>query len=337
MKRTTNALPNYPLFVSLTHIVVLTGAFFALSPAAVPAVARRVEQRTFALLGALDALAGVLVLLGSVHTSGPTQQLLMQGRIPLTMLCSWLVFGKRYGVAHLLGAALILAGVGIVLSPAVGAASSAAGSSRTELAFNGIYFLATLPMVGANLFKEAALQEDDIDGNYLNARVGLWQIAFTVLCLPLNSLPLLGAGSVPLAELPVSLARGAACVFGGFDSVTSATHADCVHGLTPGALSCDVCAGAWVPLTAYIVANFALNYILTELLKHAGATTTVAVMTMAMPIQALAFSLPAVMGEAAKPFAQEDLAGLAVIVAGIAVYRRAGPAAPAANTHSKAS
>ena len=72
-----------------------------------------------------------------------------------------------------------------------------------------------------------------------------------------------------------------------------------------------------------------MNAFLTDLLKHAGATTMFAVTTARMPLQAIAFSLPLLMGEAARPFTQTDIASLAVIVAGILVYKSAGAALPA--------
>ena len=111
------------------------------------------------------------------------------------MLGSHLVFGTRYGASHLLGAALILVGVGFALQPTFAAATSGgsgggggaaaaltARGDNSELLFNFIYFLAVLPMVLATLYKEAAMSDDDIDGNYLNAKIGVWQIGFTVLC-----------------------------------------------------------------------------------------------------------------------------------------------------------
>ena len=86
MKQTTTALPNYTLFVSFVHILVLTAVFFACATA--PPSKSTPAERSFVMLGALDALAGVLVLLGSVHTSGTMQQLLLQMTIPLTILQS---------------------------------------------------------------------------------------------------------------------------------------------------------------------------------------------------------------------------------------------------------
>jgi hypothetical protein len=56
-----------------------------------------------------------------------------------------------------------------------------------------------------------------------------------------------------------------------------------------------------------------MNAFLTDLLKHAGATTMFAFTTARMPLQAIAFSLPLLMGEAARPFTQTDIASLAVI------------------------
>jgi hypothetical protein len=81
--------------------------------------------------------------------------------------------------------------------------------------------------------------------------------------------------------------------------------------------------------------NFLMNMFLTDLLKHAGSTTMFAVTTVRMPIQAIAFSLPMLMGEAAKPFTTNDIMSLVVIVLGILFYKSAG-AATVAGAASKA-
>ena len=63
-------------------------------------------------------------------------------------------------------------------------------------------------MVGATLFKEVALRgPQNMDGNYLNFKIGMYQVAFTALCLPLNSLPMLASHYVFAAAFGVQCER----------------------------------------------------------------------------------------------------------------------------------
>ena len=106
--------------------------------------------------------------------------------------------------------------------------------------------------------------------------------------------------------------------------------------MTAGHQTCDRCYGAWRPLGAYLAANFLMNVFLTGLLKHAGSTLMFAVTTVKMPMQAIAFSLLLFMGTAAQPFALRDAIGLAIMVAGILLYKSAGAAEISPPGESKA-
>ena len=205
MKQATNALPNYAFSISIIHITVLTAAFFLFAAfGKVTPAARAMPLRTFVLLGAMDALSGVLVLLGGTFVSGPTQQLLSQASIPLTMISGFLFFKRQPHPDQVVGAAVILVGVVLALAPkfsSAGSASSSSSSSSVSLVYHILFALSVIPTVAATLYKEAAMTEQDVDGNYLNAWTGLCQIVFTLACLPLNSLPMLGDSAVNLSDL----------------------------------------------------------------------------------------------------------------------------------------
>jgi hypothetical protein len=97
--------------------------------------------------------------------------------------------------------------------------------------------------------------------------------------------------------------------------------------MVPGRMACDSCAGAWRPLALYLAANFLMNVFMTGMLKTSGSTTMFAVMTVRMPMQAMAFSLPALMGAAAKPFSSSDVVSLVVICTGIVIFKSSPDAA----------
>jgi drug/metabolite transporter (DMT)-like permease len=61
-----------------------------------------------AIMGLLDALAGIMMVFGGNRTSGALQALLIQGVIPITMLLSFVFLRERYAWQQYIGAALVL-------------------------------------------------------------------------------------------------------------------------------------------------------------------------------------------------------------------------------------
>ncbi|PHJ23164.1 transmembrane protein, partial [Cystoisospora suis] len=49
----------------------------------------------FAIMGFLDSLAGIIGIIGAVHTSGTTQVVLQQSGIVFTLIASLLMLNKR--------------------------------------------------------------------------------------------------------------------------------------------------------------------------------------------------------------------------------------------------
>jgi hypothetical protein len=66
------------------------------------------------------------------------------------------------------GAATILAGVGIVMIPQFMSGPAGAGArSDNQPLFNMIFLCANIPMALSSVYKEVAFKHDDIDVNYL--------------------------------------------------------------------------------------------------------------------------------------------------------------------------
>ena len=62
--------------------------------------------------------------------------------------------------------------------------------------FNFLFLLSVIPSALSSIYKELAFVDADIDANYLQSWVSLWQSLFGFLLIPLNTLQFLGPQAV---------------------------------------------------------------------------------------------------------------------------------------------
>ncbi|CAK9076684.1 Hypothetical protein (Fragment) [Durusdinium trenchii] len=106
--RSSSQPHDYAVFVSVFDI--LLWAVFMSAAGKIGGVVRYgLPKRGLLRAACADQLGTLLASVGATHVPGQTQVLLNQSVLPLTMLLS-LVLGRRYGLQHFLGAALVLAG-----------------------------------------------------------------------------------------------------------------------------------------------------------------------------------------------------------------------------------
>jgi drug/metabolite transporter (DMT)-like permease len=160
----------------------------------------------FAIMGLFDALSGICVLFGGVHTSGSNQALLNNAVIPFTMALSMAFLGTRYLRSQHMGAILILLGVGVVLIPLLAQNGNDANSDT----FNVIYLLSTVPQAFSSIYKEIAFGDYELDVNFLQAWVALFQFVIGILLAPINALPFLQDVHVPFNQMSVRRGKRAA-------------------------------------------------------------------------------------------------------------------------------
>lgn len=79
----------------------------------------RLPARPFVVMGALDSLATTMQVLASVYLPGHLLVLLPQVAIPLSMLLSRSVLGERHSWRQYAAAAIVMAGLGVVMEPLV--------------------------------------------------------------------------------------------------------------------------------------------------------------------------------------------------------------------------
>merc|ERR1719146_183363 len=81
---------------------------------------RDIPRYKFAIMGALDSMAGIMQVFGvNFITSGSLIVLLFQAAIPISMVISKLFLKTKYKAFQYLGALLVLGGIAIVLVPRI--------------------------------------------------------------------------------------------------------------------------------------------------------------------------------------------------------------------------
>eukprot|EP00930_Biecheleria_cincta_P034683 TRINITY_DN23939_c0_g1_i1.p1 TRINITY_DN23939_c0_g1~~TRINITY_DN23939_c0_g1_i1.p1 ORF type:complete len:506 (+),score=66.22 TRINITY_DN23939_c0_g1_i1:174-1691(+) len=311
-KRMTTAMPNYGWYLTQLSTFIYVPFFAVLAGTNIWRQADRDLVRKFGFMGIFDGLSGTFMVLGGVHTSGTLQVMLGQAVIPLTLLLSALLLGKRYHALQYVGAGTIV--LGIVVAKA--------GSSGPDIedenlpVFNALFCLALLPSALSTVFKEIAFRgfDGDLDANVLQFWVAAFQVVTNFLAVPVYTLKMLGPQQMPLSHMASTAREGTKCLFLMEDQVVT----QCGQ---PGEKPCDHCGNAYVSVFLYLAFNLALNIFSILVIKHGSAALSFLVSTLRMPLSALAFSSTFIMGAEAVSPGLGDFFSLAIILAGLCSYR----------------
>ena len=179
--------------------------------------------------------------------------------------------------------------------------------------FNIIFLLSVVPMALSTVFKEIAFGDTELDVNFVQFWVAVWQLVFGFLLIPLNTLSFLGPNSVPWSQLPSALGNGLKCL-GGIDTIVTACG-----GADPQP-PCDMCSGAFVPVVFYLIFNCGFNVFIMLVVKHGSAALFYVIMTLRLPLVNLAFSWSLIQNPP-EPFSNYTIGGLLIIIAGLVAYR----------------
>mmetsp|Transcript_27623 Transcript_27623/g.95055 ORF Transcript_27623/g.95055 Transcript_27623/m.95055 type:complete len:513 (+) Transcript_27623:280-1818(+) len=331
---------NYPVTMNLTSSFIYVPVSFAyiipilalMKPERSPITPDQlaIPKHKFAVMGLLDSIASAMQILAVSYITNPsTVVLLSQSAIPISMVVSRLFFEHvRYDAWQCGGAAVVLVGIGVVLSPPADAKHPATSSSGGDSAiWAAVCILACIPMCLSSVYKEKALGDHDVDVVYLNGWVAVFQ---SLLSIPL-SIPTAWATQLPLAELPRNLMDGFQCLLG-HDSVVPApvriystaseepvriyynsTAVPAPH------LRLDACGTAPLYVGTYLVFNIAYNVLCVLILKRGSSNLLYLGSTLLVPISNVAFSLNVFPGH--QPLKRADVVGLGVIMAGLLTYR----------------
>jgi hypothetical protein len=208
-KLMTIPMHNYPNFLNLlTSFVFIPVCFAYIIPMGmynlIPAEQFEVPKKVFAIMGTLDALAGIMQIFGSTYLPGPLIILLLQAAIPVSMIISRYLVGAKYNNFQYGGALIVAGGIMIVLSPTL--------SGGGDIIWAIVLMLSTVPMALSSVYKEIALGETELDAVYLNGWVAVFQFFFSIILAVPSSLA--SDPPVQIPDLPQNMWNGLKCYVG---------------------------------------------------------------------------------------------------------------------------
>ena len=306
-KLMTIPMHNYPNFLNLLTTALYVPVCFAyIIPMAkkgvIPQEQLDLPKKPFAVMGGLDAIAGIMQVFAATYLPGPLLILLSQAAIPISMVISRYLINARYNRYQYLGAVIVAIGITVVLAPSI-----AGGSALWAV----VMILSCVPMTLSSVYKEISLGETELDPMYLNGMISFFQLIFSLfLCWPAGY-----AGDPPVhaGQLPQNIVDGGKCLFG-MDTI------DCEVDEDDGECYEDNCyLRGPVFVFCYLVFNQLYNLLIILILKYGSANVLWLAMTVMVPLGNVAFTLPFVPENA--PLRVTDIIGLVVIVSGLGIYR----------------
>lgn len=308
-KLMTLPMHNYPNFLNLlTTFVYVPVCFAYIIPMAragkIPKDQLEMSRKPFAIMGTLDAMAGIMQTFAVTYLDGSLVILLSQAAIPVSMVITKYLLKVKYNAFQYIGALVVAGGILCVLVPTL----TAGGSPLWAC----IMILSTIPMALSSVYKEIALGETELDPIYLNGWIAVFQLMFSlILCVPSSYA---SEPPVPADELPANLYAGLKCYFG-YNSKTCDAGID--DDATCHADKCMPQAPLFV--TIYLFFNQLYNLLIILILKYGSANLLFMALTLMVPLGNVAFTLPFVPDH--KPLKVTDIIGLIIICFGLFLYR----------------
>ena len=306
-KLQTLPMRNYPNFLNLlTTFVYLPVCFCYIVPAVryglIPKAQTELSKRSFAIMGGLDGVSGIMQTFAATYLGGPLLILLGQSAIPVSMVISKYLLKAKYSGFQYIGALVVVGGILVVLAPTITGSGS--------VLWSAMMIASALPTALSTVYKEIALGETELDPIYLNGWIAVFQFGFSlVLCIPAS---LTSSPPVPIPDLPSSLWDGMKC-YVGINTITCAegeSESDCVP---------DDCSRAPLFVNLYLLFNQVYNLLIILIIKYGSANLLFLALTIMVPLGNCAFTLDFVPGH--KPLQVTDIIGLVIICLGLVCYR----------------
>jgi len=197
-------------------------------------------------------------------------------------------------------------------------AKATAGSSEAnDLAlFNLIFVMGLVPNAMSSVYKELAFRnfDGDLDVNVIQFWVVFFQIFVNLAAMPIYAMDVLGPQKVPVEEMMGATIAGHRCLWMRENQIVE-------HCGLEGEKTCDHCETAWTAVLGYSCFNMLFNICTMLVIKYGSAALSFLVSTLRLPLSAIAFSCPLIMGIHTVQPGMSDFVSLAVILIGLIMYR----------------
>ena len=266
----------------------------------------------FIVMASCDGVAGFLAAMGAVYTSGAAQQLLNQTLIPWTMLTSFFMLGKGSTMQQMVGAGIILGGVGVVLTPHILASAGVKAATAETAAYHThsivlvasiVYGMANLPFAISFAYKEFGFKDLNIHPVHLTQWVSVYQCIIGIIIMPLQMIPGLGSeDGMTIAESVEGIKYGWRCFL--------QEEEECAQ------------KHSFALLVSYCAVNFLYNLAGLYLVKHGSSILNAISGAIILPLTVLSFTSP-LLGQFKEKFDIMTLVGLIVVLTGFGVWKHA--------------
>lgn len=260
-----------------------------------------------------DTLALYISMLASKDISAPLRALLMQGSIPLTMVCSYIFLNRRYSFFHYAGAFTIVLGIFLLLSSVLFTPDQSSGKFQSDPYWATLFAFSCLPMALGSCLKEYVLTHPTRpqEMNLVNAWVALWQFVLGMILSPAGYL-IEAESDAPrdTADLPQNFLDGFQCGVLGMN--VPPDHMDCGKGVYL----------VWT----YVLICCAFNMLMLWVIKEGTAVLFFVANAATIPLVSLISTSVVYMwlGLDRVDFRLSQVIGLVVIMAGMTLYQHAG-------------
>lgn len=273
-----------------------------------------IPKRPFIWIGFWDCLGDILGNISTGNLPGYQPPLLAKLNIIFTAIFSSCILKKTYTKSQIGAMAVVLCGSIITLLPVIlsqilsrcnDASDNNIDDAASSLFYAIVYVASVAPTALAFVLKEQIFQQHanlNLDIFVVNTYGSIVSLAFTILLLPLASIP--GFGEVHFADLPTYMKNGLQC----FRGVNPTIDDDCT-------------GDPWAPML-YFCINITYNICILALVKHGGALLTLITNTVTFPLSTIMFTLswPLLQASTIGGFV---IAGLLVELSGVVIYQRA--------------
>mmetsp|Transcript_21521 Transcript_21521/g.50619 ORF Transcript_21521/g.50619 Transcript_21521/m.50619 type:complete len:473 (+) Transcript_21521:2-1420(+) len=301
-KRLGYSLGPYPYFVLLSISFCFVPIFFFLVAVIIktaggflPETTTLSFKRHFGIIGVMNGLNGLLMVFSNPHVPGTMQALFLQFVMPFTLFFSVVYLKLHFRIGHYCGAALILVGLAVELTP-----SLIGGGQQGSMFWSLVYIGSQVPLAFGAVYQEKAFSKAKVNVAHLMAWASLGQFFFVLFCIPLNFIPKFG--NVPPDEFGHHIHDAALCLANKLDGSPT-------------------CSNAALGLFLCVLSMLLANVFQAVVVKYGSAALCVVIQTLVTPVSTLAFTMPWLMGDDTEKMSAWTWAALAVLMLGICLYR----------------